>query len=92
MHLKYLNVASNMISDLSFSPLMAAIADGALPVIEQLAVSDNPIGDSGASALAAAMDSMANLVMLEANGCSIGDRGAVALGWVATTRSWRACT
>lgn len=79
MHLKYLNVASNMISDLSFSPLMAAIADGALPVIEQLAVSDNPIGDSGASALAAAMDSMANLVMLEANGCSIGDRGAVAL-------------
>jgi hypothetical protein len=80
-HLKYVNFASNNISYLGFNHVMHAIADGATPLLEQLAVSDNPFGDLGASGLGMAISkgSMPNLLTLDANRCGIGDRGACAI-------------
>jgi len=84
-HITYLNMGSNYVTAYGFAACMNAVKSGALPNLEQLAISENSLGDHGAIALAEALHAMPKLVLLEANKCDFGDNGGAVI-WAALAR------
>ena len=76
-----LDLMYNKISDRGAKALAAAFAEGAMPKLEDLYLSDNQIGDEGAVALAEAVGkgALPELEGLYLMDNQIGDEGAVAL-------------
>ena len=78
-HLTYLTIAINDISGRGVTGIAHALGKGAAPLLATLNVSQNPLGDEGAAALAGCLHAMPELSWLEMSECRLGDVGARAL-------------
>ena len=80
-HLTYCNMGLNTdITGIGFSAFCGALANGTMPLVENLNFSGcKSIGDEGAIALAAALPAVPNLQTIEASEAGIGDKGVKAL-------------
>ena len=74
-----LSLISNNIGPAGAETLAAALHRGAMPKIEELYISFNPIGNQGMASLTAALRKMTNLSSLGFSRCNIGDEGVASL-------------
>lgn len=79
VHLTYLNISRNDITCDGMAAIAAALAQGKAPKLEQINLSELPLGDAGIVAFAASLGAVPLLRSIETCQCGYGETGTVAM-------------